>query len=79
MASLYECGGSGATRARLTAETGPWAPGPPHLLGAAVAVEIDGCGALVHLVAGVPPGVVHFQQAVLISQLLSQETCSRSS
>lgn len=65
-------------RARPTAETLLWAPGP-HLLGAVVAVEKDGCGALVHLVAGIPPGVVHFQQPVLISQLLSQETCSRSS
>lgn len=78
MASFYKHGGSGAMWACLAADTGPWAPGP-HLLGAAVAVEKDGCGALVHLVAGVTPGVVHFQQAVLVSQLLSQETCSRSS
>lgn len=47
-----------------------------HPLGAMVAVEEDGCGALVHLVASVPPGVVHLQKAVLVSQLLIEEACS---
>lgn len=50
-----------------------------HLLSSPVAVEIDGGGALVHLVAGVTPGVVNFQQSIFVSQLLSKEPCARRS
>lgn len=49
---------------------------PTHPLGAPVTVEEDGGGALVHLMARVPPGVVHLQQAVLVRHLPSEETCS---
>lgn len=47
-----------------------------HPLGATVTVEEDGRGALVHLMASVPSRVVHLQQAILVCQLLSKETCS---
>ena len=50
-----------------------------HRLCAAVTVEKDGGGALVHLVAGVAPGVVHLQHPVLVGQLLIKQTCRRSS
>ena len=48
-----------------------------HLLCSPVTVEIDGCGALIHLMAGIPPSIVHFQQSVFESQLLAKESCSR--
>lgn len=50
-----------------------------HLLSTPVAVEIDGGGTLIHLVAGVATGVVNFQQSIFVSQLLSQEPCARGS
>ena len=54
-------------------------PARTHHLRAAVAVEEDGGGTLVHLVAGVAPRVVHLQHPVLVGQLLGKETCRRSS
>lgn len=50
-----------------------------HLLSRPVTVEIDGCGALIHLMAGVPPTVVHFQQSIFESQLLIKEPCTKKS
>jgi hypothetical protein len=55
------------------------AVGTAHLLGAPVTVEEDGGRALVHLMACIPPSVVHFQQPIFIGQLLSKETCLRRS
>lgn len=49
-----------------------------HPLSSLVTVEVDGCGALIHLMAGVPPSVVHFQQSIFESQLLAKESCSRN-
>lgn len=69
--SFYERQGSKA-RAKSRPEC-------THRLRAAVAVEKDGGGTLVHLVAGVAPGVVHLQHPILVGQLLIKQTCRRSS
>lgn len=64
---------SGEGQAAPTAAETPRAP-RAHPLGAAVAVEEDGRRAPVHLVARVPPRVVHLQQPVLVRQPLREET-----